>query len=178
MIIARTHRFALRPFRLTDATGMACTFEDPEVMRFGSGVQDFAWIERWIQGCLEDYRERGFGLWAVEEKQCGAVIGCCGLTAWPDIDGRAEVEIGYRLARSAWGRGYATEAARAVRDHAFCALRLDRLIALIDPANVASIRVAEKIGFRYEKQAMLPGYDHPDHVYAMAAGNRDPRVLT
>ena len=62
------------------------------------------------------------------------------LTAWPDIDGRSEVEIGYRLARSAWERGYATEAARAVRDHAFGALGLGRLIALIDPANTASRR--------------------------------------
>jgi RimJ/RimL family protein N-acetyltransferase len=95
------------------------------------------------------------------------VIGYCGLFAFPDINGRPEIEIGYRLERAAWGNGYATEAACAVRDYAFAILQIPRLIALIDPANVASIRVAEKIGMRYEQEVLLPGYTHPDHVYVV-----------
>jgi len=97
------------------------------------------------------------------------VIGYCGLFFFPDIEGQAEVEIGYRLARSVWGKGYATEAAKAVRDYAFNVLRLERLIAMIDPSNIASIRVAEKIGMHYEKEVMFEGYTHPDHVYVITA---------
>jgi RimJ/RimL family protein N-acetyltransferase len=81
------------------------------------------------------------------------------------------VEIGYRLARSAWGKGFATEAARAVRDVAVHTLGIKRLIAIIDPANTASIRVAQKIGMHHESEVRLEGYDHPDHVYVIA---RDP----
>jgi RimJ/RimL family protein N-acetyltransferase len=80
------------------------------------------------------------------------------------------VEIGWRLMRSAWGQGYATEAARAVRDYAFNTLGLQRLIAMIDPSNLASIRVAKKIGMCYEKDILLEGYTHPDHLYVIARG--------
>jgi RimJ/RimL family protein N-acetyltransferase len=97
----------------------------------------------------------------------------------PDVAGRQEVEIGYRLARSAWRQGYATEAARAVRDYAFFTLGIRRLIALIDPENLASVRVAEKIGMRYEKEVMLEGYEHPDHVYVVRREGRvSDNVLT
>jgi RimJ/RimL family protein N-acetyltransferase len=72
--------------------------------------------------------------------------------------------------RSAWGRGYATEAARAVRDFAFGDLGMQRLIAIIDPSNIASIRVAEKIGMHHDAEVMLEGYTHPDHVYIIARG--------
>jgi len=88
---------------------------------------------------------------------------------FPDINGQAEVEIGYRLARSTWDQGYATEAAKAVCDYAFTMLGIKRLIAMIDPSNVSSIRVAEKIGMHYEKDVMLEGYSHPDHVYVITA---------
>ena len=70
------------------------------------------------------------------------------------------------MARSAWGKGYATEAVCTVRDFAFATLGIKRLIAMIDPSNVASIRVAEKIGMKYEKEVMFEGYSHPDHVYS------------
>ena len=76
----------------------------------------------------------------------------------PHVNGRPEVEIGYRLARAWWGRGYATEAVLAARDYAFDTLGLSRLIALIDPANAASIRVARKAGMHYETDVMMPGY--------------------
>ncbi|MDQ2691068.1 MAG: GNAT family N-acetyltransferase, partial [Chloroflexota bacterium] len=96
--------------------------------------------------------------------------GYCGLFYFPDVGGKPEVEIGYRLRRSAWGKGFATEAACAVRDFAFNSLGMQRLIALIDPDNIASIRVAEKLGMQYEKDIMLPGYTHPDRIYAVSRG--------
>ena len=119
-----------------------------------------------MQTCLKRYQTWGFGPYALVEQSSQNVIGYCGLSLFPDLDGQAEVEIGYRLARSAWGQGYATEAAWAVRDYAFTTLGVKRLIAMIDPSNLASIRVAEKIGMKYEKEVMFEGYSHPDHVYA------------
>ena len=126
------------------------------------------------------YRPLGYGPYAVVERARDQTIGYCGLFLFPDIDGVAEIEIGYRLARASWGRGFASEAARAVVAYAFEALRLPRLIALIDPANTASLRVASKIGMRYEKDAMLPGYTHPDHLYALAAptANNEPPMAS
>lgn len=141
-------------------------FGDPEVMRFGDGPRPTRWVCDWILAALDSYDQRGYGPWAVVEKSSGELIGYCGLFYFPDINGRPEVEIGYRLARAWWGRGYATEAVIATRDYAFQSLGLMRLIALIDPANAASLRVAEKAGLRYEAQVLLPGYDHPDRVYS------------
>lgn len=141
-------------------------FCDAEVMRFSDGVKTKEWVHTWLRACGKRYKTWGYGPYAVVEKRGHAVIGYCGLFFFPDINGQAEVEIGYRLARSAWGKGYATEAARAVRDFAFADLGIKRLIAIIDPANVASIRVAKKIGMKYEKEVMLEGYTHPDHLYA------------
>jgi len=168
MIVRETDRLLLRHFHFLDLNAMMRVFGDSEVMRFGPGVQSSEWVRSWLQSCLEDYYlRRGFGPWAVMEKQRRETIGYCGLFYFPDIEGQPEIEIGYRLARSFWGSGYATEAARAVRDYSFDVLGLSRLIALIDPQNKASIRVAEKIGMRYEKDAILAGYTHPDHVYAL-----------
>ena len=142
-------------------------FGDAEVMRFGDGVQTREWVDAWLRSCLENYQRRGFGPYAVVEQSTGDVIGYCGLFYFPDMHGQPEIELGYRLRRAAWGQGYATEAARLVRDYAFHTLHIKRLIALIDPDNVPSIRVAEKIGMHYESEVMLEGYDHPDHVYVI-----------
>ncbi len=169
-MITSTPRLLLRPLTLNDAAALAPLFADAEVMRFGDGPQSPEWAQAWLRRALANYERRGYGPWAVVEKGSGDLIGYCGLFDFPDINGRPEVEIGYRLARAYWGRGYATEAVSAARDYAFGVLGLPRLIALIDPANVASIRVAEKAGLRYEADAMLPGYAYPDHVYALESG--------
>ena len=169
MIILETNRLLLRHLHLFDVEPLQQVFADAEVMRFGSGVQTTPWIRAWVQECLENYyRNWGFGPWAVVEKHRHQVLGYCGLFYFPDINGQPEVEIGYRLGRPHWGQGYATEAVLAVRDYSFSVLCLPRLIAMIDPHNLASIRVAHKAGLRYEKDVMLEGYTHPDHVYALA----------
>jgi RimJ/RimL family protein N-acetyltransferase len=92
------------------------------------------------------------GLWATIHKPSGRFIGRCGLLPWT-IDDRQEVEVAYLLAREFWGRGLATEAASAIVRYGFGRLALSRLICLIDPANQASIGVAERIGMSLEKQA-------------------------
>jgi RimJ/RimL family protein N-acetyltransferase len=152
MMIAEAQRVLLRHFHVADLDAMAEVFGDPEVMHFGPGPQPRDWVQRWLHGCLEDYYQKwGFGLWAVVHQRERRVIGYCGLTRFDDIDGQAEIEIGYRLARDFWGCGLATEAARAARDYAFGVLALPRLVSIIDPGNGASIRVAQKCGLRHEK---------------------------
>lgn len=165
-----TDRMRLRLLREDDADALDGVFGDAEVMRFGSGVQSREAVSAWLQAQLAHYTAHGFGPWAVIEKATGDVIGYCGLFYYADVAGQPDVEVGYRLARKHWGRGFATEAVLAVRDYAFNALGLSRLIAMIDPANTASIRVAQKVGMHYEKDVWFEGYDHADHVYAVARG--------
>jgi [ribosomal protein S5]-alanine N-acetyltransferase len=167
MMIAETKRLILRQFHIFDGEAMDRVFGDPEVMRYGSGVQAQTWVRNWLRNSMDDYQKFGFGPWAVVEKTGSTAIGYAGLFHFPNIDGRPEVEVGYRLARSYWGQGFATEAVVAILAYAFHVLCLPRLVALIDPHNTASIRVAKKVGMHYEKEVMLEGYTYPDHLYSI-----------
>src|SRR5689334_17044743 len=131
MLIAETNRPILRHFCIADVPAMMSIFGDAEVLRYVPGVQTREWVTKWIRGCLENYPANGFGLWAVIEKCGREVVGYCGLSRFADVCGQPETELGYRLARAHWGKGFATEAALAVRDHAFDPLGLTRLIAII-----------------------------------------------
>lgn len=167
IVIAQTDRLLLRPFEMVDIEATCRILCDPEVMKFSTRVKAPEDVRGWIEDCIQDYSKLGFGIWAVVLKETGSVVGYCGLTEFPDIDSQSEIEIGFRFERNSWSRGYATESANAVRDHAFNTLSLVRLIALVDPGNTASIRVVEKIGMTYEKDVMLPEYDYPDRLYAI-----------
>src|SRR5215208_5607626 len=92
------------------------------------------------------------GLWATIHKEMGKFIGRCGLLPWT-IDERQEVEVAYTISRDYWGQGLATEAAQAILDYGFERLNLIRLISIIDPENMASQKVAQKIGMKFEKEA-------------------------
>ena len=112
--------------------------------------EDVGETRRWIQWNLDSYQQHGFGLWIASLKSTNQFAGQCGLVL-QEVEGRQEVEIGYLFLRPRWGQGLATEAAQACRDHGFARLGFTRLISLIDPANVASRRVAEKVGMTLEK---------------------------
>ena len=168
MTTLETNRLLLHPIEKKDAPALTAVFGDPEVMRFGNGVQTATWVRAWIAWVRQGYDEKGYDPLAVVEKESGDLIGYCGLFYFDDINGNPEVELGYRLARSAWGQGYATEAGTAVRDHAFNTLKIKRLISLIDPANQASITVALKLGMAHTADVMLEGYTHPDNVFTVS----------
>src|SRR5213592_4720372 len=140
-----TARLRFREMTVADLDSMAALLGDPEVMTYydhpKSRAEALAWID-WNQGL---YAERGFGLWVIELREDRAFVGDCGLTP-QDVDGTIEIEVGYHVRHALQGRGYGTEAAAACRDFAHDTLGLQRLIALIDPGNRASQRVAEKIG--------------------------------
>jgi [ribosomal protein S5]-alanine N-acetyltransferase len=168
MFSLTTERLVLRHFHISDLEQIhQLVFRDAEVMHFGNGPQTRDWTQQWIEKNLERYKVHGYGPYAVIEKNTAQLIGYCGLFFFPDIDGQSEVEIGYRLGRSKWGHGYATEAALAVRDYALHDLNLQRLVALIDPGNSASIHIVQKLGMQHEKDVMLEGYTHPDHLYTL-----------
>lgn len=168
MLVAETERLMLRHFAAADACALEAVFCSPEVMRYGDGVQTPKWIRAWVAEMIDGwYATWGFGMWAIVEQATGDVIGYCGVSRFPSRCGRDEAELGYRLARVHWGRGYATEAAGAVRDHGLYTLRVPRIIAVIDPANGASVRVAVKIGMRFEREITFDGYTHPDHLYVI-----------
>jgi RimJ/RimL family protein N-acetyltransferase len=170
MVIVDTERLLLRCFRVSDVAAMNRVFTDAEVMRFGE-IRTARWVDDWLRSCIAAYdHDSGVGSWAVVDKSSDNTMGYCGLFSLNDLCGQAETEIGYRLARHYWGYGFATEAARAVCDYAFSTLGLTRLVAMIDPDNVASTGVAKKLGMQYEKDVMLEGYTHPDHLYVLTQG--------
>ena len=143
-----TERLELRRFAGADLGPLLVAFGDAEVMRFvgterrpltGDGVKV---LMRTADGHWSDH---GFGLLAVVDRASGRVVGEAGLQV---LDGGPDVELGYTLSHAAWGRGLATEAARAVLRWAFAGLRLERVVAVADPANAASLRVLDKLGMR------------------------------
>jgi RimJ/RimL family protein N-acetyltransferase len=141
-----TARLLLRPMRATDVDDLLHIFADPRVMAaFDSAPFDRARMERWTRRNLDHQAEHGFGLYSVILKADGILIGDCGLEVM-EMDGGPAAELGYDFRSDYWNRGYATEAATAVRDHAFATLGLPRLISLIRVGNGASRRVAEKVG--------------------------------
>jgi len=170
--IARTERLLLRRLAPDDRDALSAVLCDPEVMRFSMGVLRPEDVADWIDQRIAEYGRWGFGLWGVELLESGCLIGYCGLTVI-EIDGHSEVEIGYRLVRTHWGRGLGTEAARVVRDLALQSLAIRRLIALIDPDNHASIRVASKLGMRDMRPVEMPDYDHPDRLYVLTFNHDD-----
>ncbi len=164
MVILETSRIVLREFRAEDADVLARVISDPETMRFYPAPYDRAGVEQWIERNLRRYAEHGHGLWAMVLKETGEMIGDCGL-AVQQVDGADEVEIGYHVRRDFWGKGLATEAARACRDYGFARLPVERLISLIRPENVPSWRVAEKVGMTVWKETMRANLLH--RVYAI-----------
>jgi len=108
-------------------------------------------VRNWIRRNRERYENDGFGLWAVCLRETGEMIGDCGLTLQP-IDGRMLPEIGYHIRRDCQRRGYAREAAAAVRDWAFTHTDYDALYSYCKYTNVPSYRTAEAIGMRFYKE--------------------------
>ena len=151
-----TTRLTFREMTPADIEAMAGLLGDPEVMAFYPRPKTRAEALAWIAWNERLYREHGFGLWLLEDAATGAFVGDCGLTL-QEVGGRTEVEVGYHVVAALQGRGYATEAALATRDFARDVLGLDRIVAIIDPGNAPSRRVAEKIGLAVEREVDWSG---------------------
>jgi RimJ/RimL family protein N-acetyltransferase len=147
VIPIETERLRMRAFRNEDLDAYAVMCADPEVMQYlGTGTtlsRGDAW--RSMAGFLGHWELRGYGMWALEEKASGRLVGRAGFL---DPEGWPGFELGWTLGREHWGRGFAVEAAKRALEYAFAELDRDRVISLIRPRNVRSIRVAERLGER------------------------------
>jgi [ribosomal protein S5]-alanine N-acetyltransferase len=185
MNVLETERLLLRELVPGDLDALAAIYADPDVRRFfpeGTLTVDETREElEWVIDVY--YRRYGYGLWATILKETGSFIGRCGLLPWrvlpsdtsvlaidpaderPHPRARYEVELAYLLARPFWGRGLATEAARGIVHHGFERMDVPRLIALIDPRNEASRKVAERAGLAIDGEVSLEGETFP--LYAI-----------
>ena len=164
MNILQTSRLLLREFTPEDADALALVLSDPETMRYYPAPYDRAGVEQWIERNRQRYQNDGVGLWAMEltktpDSEVPKIIGDCGIIL-QQVDGERLHEIGYHLRRDFWGQGLATEAAVACRDWAFTHLKTDRVISLIRPENLASRRVAERVGMTVWKEVNWRGLPH------------------
>lgn len=163
-----TDRLRLRPYRANDATAMFAVFGDPEVMRYSMSGADpsVESTQARIQKLMDHQVSFGFSLWVVEDRSTGAILGDCGLK---QLEEGPEIEVGYRFAKPHWGRGYASEAAAASVRYGFGALGLTRIVAVVEPPNVASRKVLEKIGLEY--QCLAHYYGRPMSYFAVDREN-------
>jgi [ribosomal protein S5]-alanine N-acetyltransferase len=153
-----TARLVLRPLTAEDEPALAAVLGDAETMRWYPRPYTGNEVHEWITRQMLRYPE-GNGLLAMVEKQTGGLIGDCGVV-WQEVEGRAELEIGYHVNRERWNQGFATEAAKAVMDYAFRQFDVGRVISMIRPENTASRRVAEKNGLEMDRVVFWRDYDH------------------
>jgi ribosomal-protein-alanine N-acetyltransferase len=152
--ILETPRLILRHQVLSDLDDLWALYCDPEITKY---IPDAPRSREEAQKELEWHmyghpRHPELGLWATIHKGMGKFIGRCGLLPG-EINGQSEVEVAYTIAGAYQGQGLGSEAALAILNYGFESLKLSRLICLIDPQNVASQKVAEKMGMKFEKEA-------------------------
>jgi len=158
-VILETPRLTLRELEPEDLDFVAEMLADPEVMRFYPKPLDREGSREWLERQRRHYEDNGHGLWLVEDRSLGAPVGQVGLLL-QEVEGDWELEIGYLIHRPFWRRGYATEAASAVRDHAFGVRGESRVVSLIRPENLPSQGVARKLGMTPEREVRFRGLTH------------------
>jgi RimJ/RimL family protein N-acetyltransferase len=168
-----TDRLELRALSLDDLDEMASMLGDAEALIYWGSPLSREESRWWIERNLRRYEGDGFGRCAVILRSTGELVGDCGLIRTL-VEARPEVELGWIVRRSHQGKGIATEAAAAWRDYAFDTLGLERIVSMVSEANVASRRVAEKLGMTVEREAMWG--DLPHLMYCMHRDRHRARV--
>jgi RimJ/RimL family protein N-acetyltransferase len=153
----RTDRLLLRAWREADRTPFAEMNADPEVMEHFPGLMSHAQSDALVDRVLAHWAELGWGLWAVEVLDVAPFIGFVGISR-QNAPGWPVVEVGWRLARPYWGRGYATEGALEALRFGFNVLELDEIVSFTIPANTRSTAVMERIGLHHDP---ADDFDHP-----------------
>jgi RimJ/RimL family protein N-acetyltransferase len=159
MKILETARLILRQFSIDDADFILRLLNEPSfIQNIGDrGVRTLEDARAYILRVpIASYEKNGFGLWLVMLKESGESIGMCGLIKRDTLD---DVDIGYAFLPKFWSKGYAVEAAQAVKEYARDVIGLKRIVAITDPENQGSIRVLEKIGLKFEKMIRLSDDD-------------------
>lgn len=166
----KTKRLTLRRWRDEDRPPFAALCADPEVMRFiGNGSTRTAeQASRAIDHFERDWEERGFGLFAVELNETGALIGFTGLSR-PDFlpEVLPSIEIGWRFARSYWGNGYATEAATEALSFGVTTLGITDIVSICQAGNDASKRIMQKLGMTFDRRVLDPTCSREVEIYRL-----------
>jgi [ribosomal protein S5]-alanine N-acetyltransferase len=147
-------QFNMRSFTLLDAEPLNAILNDLEVIRYFpfKHPPTLEQTQRFVQQQIQHWMDHGYGWWALEDAESGRFIGWSGLQYLPELK---QTEIGYLLARDFWGRGIATESAKAGLDFGFKDTELTTIIALVHPGNKASIHVLEKLKMKFQEQINL-----------------------
>ena len=160
-----TARLILRPFRSDDLDLFVDFFQNEGFIRFSTGKFTRERVAEFVDKVMVWNRENLPSQFVVMVRESETPIGYCGFFHQL-VEDQAEIELGYRLHPDFWNKGFATEAARAIRDHGFSDWKLDRLISLIHHDNVASRRVAEKNGMTFERDTTFKGF--PAQVFGIS----------
>lgn len=150
MIMISSKRLLLREFVPEDADSLFPILSDKETMAFYPAPFSKEKVENWIRKSIDSYQQNGFGLWAVILKETNELIGDCGITL-QEIEGKQLPELGYHIRKDHWNKGFATEAAKAVMEFAFCTCNLPRLYTYTSTENEPSKIVAIKNGMSFVK---------------------------
>jgi [ribosomal protein S5]-alanine N-acetyltransferase len=165
MVVLETKRLIVRRLTVDDAPFILELLNEPAFLRFigDRGVRSEADAVKYITDVpLASYAKHGFGMFRVELKETGEVLGLCGLLQRDSLDA---VDIGFAFLQRYWGKGYAYESASAMMDYARKVVGLTRLVAITAPDNESSRRVLEKIGLRFDRMIDLPEYDEPSRLF-------------
>ena len=168
--VLTTERLVLRPATAQDRAVLLAHWALPDVRRFlfDGAALSAAEVTETIEDSVRDFAAGGFGVWLIHEEGRSALVGTAGLRPLEDIG----LEIFYSLAPGSWGRGYATEAARAVVEHALGPLGLPEVLAEVDEGNAASVAVVKRLGMT--PFAMVPGVLGPMTRYRRTAKTTMP----
>ena len=168
-IILETSRLLFRHLDMNDIEALYALYQDNEIRRyFPDGVLSYEETKEEVEWYLQGHPQYpNLGLWATIHKNSGIFIGRCGMLPW-EIEGKLEIEIAYLLNKDFWHQGLATEAAKGIMFYGFENLHLTRLICMMHPDNVASQKVAQRIGMKLTGQLDdIAGDNFPTLVYAI-----------
>lgn len=173
--IIQTERLRLRHWDSSDINQIHLLLDDPDVMQFSENGalyehDQITWLQRATTRQLESALP---GCLAIEQKNDNQVIGYVSLTQDLARIQSSDVKIGFRLMKSEWGRGYATEAAHRLIYTTQLRGSFERIVGIVDPTNHRSVKVLKKLGMALIGGIMLDGYTYADHLYAMDVSNID-----
>jgi RimJ/RimL family protein N-acetyltransferase len=160
-----TDRLLLRPISEDDINDLFEFFADIETTKFLPGTKTRDQVKEWISLVFDSYQKDKFGPLAVINKSSNDFLGYCGIYQYKDIDGAEEIEILYGLLKRYLTMGYATEAAKKIYEYGKNDLKINRFISIIHPDNANSVKVAEKVGMRFEKEVIVWGKNY--RIYAI-----------
>ena len=176
MIIIETPRLILREMTRDDYKALSVILQDGQTMYAYNGAFNDEETRNWLDWTLTNYKEHGFGLWAVVLKSSGEMIGDCGIT-WQDVEGGRVPEIGYHFNRAYWHNGYATEATVACKEYAFDKLGFKEIFSIVRSSNIPSKNVAIRNGMIIRRK-IVRRYKGEDMPHFVLSATNPPRLET